>query len=276
MKVYKDYGQSPDGWNTESTLKLEYDGRFSYEEQWTDCTSVALYGGAEGRWRRDGSVVVFLAEKVEGSMYHPWVTGQELRARERGDALDFGRGCILRLLKPQTQAGEGARAPVAEPLKHAGKPPPAPPVAERKFPRFEPREPSPELAARIRLWIDETPADGLQYLCKENDAIWLHCTLIYLWLLRPDGQVLCIDHESFGRRAEPETDPVRAYAALAQGAREHPELGELLPPDRAGLRECERCGGAGWAPSQPPAMGSDYCQRCDGMGWYVPGNKPNA
>ncbi len=36
MKTYEDYGQSPDGWNVSATLKLEDDGRFSYEELWTD------------------------------------------------------------------------------------------------------------------------------------------------------------------------------------------------------------------------------------------------
>ena len=97
MTIYEDYSQSPDGWNVTSTLRLEDDGRFSYEERWTDYTNASLYGGAEGRWRRDSGVVVFLAESVEGSMYHPWAAGQELKAVERGATLDFGGGCTLRI-----------------------------------------------------------------------------------------------------------------------------------------------------------------------------------
>jgi hypothetical protein len=342
MKVYEDYSQAQ-GFNTESTLKLGDDGRFSYEASLNDYTNVSLYGGAEGRWRQDGGGVIFHTERVDGTLPHPWVVDQELRAVEQGDTLVFPGGFTLRVPperkedipihntrwkpltvvlepwgtrhvveqgervrvvargpggmgqlevvrgedeitvygwsgsqvavvrepKPQPESAASARAPAAGPPKLTAKPaaaPPAPPAP----PRFEPRVPSPELAARVRRWVDETPEDGLQYLCKENDAIWLHSTLVYLWLLRADGQVLCIDHESFGRRAEPETDPVRAYAALAQGAREHPELGELLPPDRAGLSQCERCGGEGWTQSPPPANGTDYCQWCDGMGWHPP------
>jgi hypothetical protein len=71
-------------------------------------------------------------------------------------------------------------------------------------------------------------------LCKENDAIPLDCTEIYLWALRTDGQVLCIDHESAARRAEPEEDAEVAYGKIEVGARTHPELLELLPAERGG------------------------------------------
>jgi hypothetical protein len=147
-------------------------------------------------------------------------------------------------------------------------------VAEPVFARFEPLTPSPELAARIRRWVDELPTEGMQNwaerLCKQNGSIPLHSTQIYLWALRPDGQVLSIDHESFARRAEPENDPVTAYAALAQGARTYPELSGLLTHNPSGVRGCEVCGGLGWTQAQPPAQGTDYCQRCEGMGWYAP------
>ncbi len=100
-------------------------------------------------------------------------------------------------------------------------------------PRFVPRAPSPELAALIRRRVEELPTEGMiNRLCKENDAIPLDCTEIYLWVLRTDGQVLCIDHESFAQRAEPEGDAEVAYGRLEVGARKYPELLELLPPDR--------------------------------------------
>ena len=339
VKTYEDYSQSPDGWNVSATLKLEDDGRFVYEEAWTDYTNVSLYGGAEGRWRRDGSLFVFQAGSIEGSMYFPWVVGQELQAVEQGGALDFGRGWRLREpperevnipvrnngYRPLTvrvepwgishvlERGEGlriiahgpwspeepevvrgadevvyygwsgsrvevAREPKpAKPPTPPVKPPapkPPPPVAGPAFPQFEPVTPSPELAARIRQWIEKLPTEGMQdwtgRLCKKNDAIPLHCTQIYLWALRADGEVLSIDHESFSQRAERENNAVTAYAALAQGAHDYPELAELLAHNPEGVLECKRCGGKGWTQAEPPAQGTDSCHWCDGMGWHEP------
>jgi hypothetical protein len=84
----------------------------------------------------------------------------------------------------------------------------------------------------VRRWVEELPTEGMiNRLCKENDAIRLDCSEIYLWVLRTDGQVLCIDHESFAQRAEPEVDAEVAYGRIQVGAREHPELLELLPPE---------------------------------------------
>jgi hypothetical protein len=348
MRIYEDNSQSPDGWNITSTLKLEDDGRFIYDETWTDYTNATIGGGAQGRWRVEGGILVFLAESVEGSMYHPWVTGKEMEAVEQGDRLDFGRGYTLRIpperelvvpvhntgmkpltvvlepwgirhevtpgervrvvargpwgpegpkivrspdevvvygwsgsratIIPEPKQTEQTEAPGTEAARQTVKPmvaPPAPaPVATPDFPRFEPRTPSPHLAAQIRRWVDELPAEGTQHwicrLCKEHDSIPLHSTQIYLWMLRADGQVLCIDHESFARRAEPETDSVLAYAALAQGARDYPDISELLTHNPAELRKCEICGGVGWTQAQPPAKGTDHCFSCQGMGWHAP------
>jgi hypothetical protein len=348
MKIYEDNSQSPDGWNIASTLTLEDDGHFVYDETWTDYTNATIGGGAEGRWHGEGATLVFLAERVEGSMYHPWVAGQEMEAVEQGDRLDFGRGYTLRTpperevvipvhntgMKPLTVVlepwgichevapGERVRvvargpwgpegpeivrspdevvvhgwsgsrvavvpepkqtsqtkAPGAEAARQTVKSPVAPPapapVTASGFPRFEPITPSPNLAARIRQWVDELPVEGMQNwvgrICRQHDSIPLHSTQIYLWTLRTDGQVLCIDHESFARRAEPETDPVLAYAALAQGARDYPELSELLAHNPAVLHKCEVCGGTGWTQAKLPAKGTDHCFSCQGMGWHAP------
>jgi hypothetical protein len=352
MRTYEDYSQSPDGWNITSTLELEDDGRFRYDETWTDYTNATIGVTVDGSWRREVGAIVFHPLRVEGSVGR-WVVGQERKGVERGDTLDFGGWLTLRVspereqdfpvrntgMKPltvvlepwgtrhtvapgervrvvargpggmgrleivrgkdevvvygwsgsqvgvvreqkQTRAAAPTRPPGAEAAKPTVKLPVAPRdtarATETEFAQFEPLTPSPELAARIRRWVDELPTEGTQNwigrLCKENDSIPLHCTQIYLWALRPDGQVLSIDHESFARRAEMENSPLMAYAALAQGARDHPELGELLPPDRAGLRECEVCGGLGWTEARPPAQGTDSCHRCYGMGWYAPRN----
>ncbi|HEX6625146.1 MAG TPA: hypothetical protein VF064_15650 [Pyrinomonadaceae bacterium] len=351
MRIYEDYAQSPDGWNITSTLKLEDDGRFQYQESWTDFTNATLGVTAEGSWRRDADAIVLHPLRVEGSV-GGWESAKERKAVERGDILDFGGGLTLRIppereqvfpvrntgTKPLTVvlepwgtrhvvapgerarvvargpggmgeleivrgedeivvygwsesrvavvtepkplgAGATSRAPGTKKTVHTVKAPVAPlqpvRVAEPEIARVEPLAPSPELAAHIRQWIDELPTEGLRFrlqrVCQELDALPLHGTLIYLWALRPDGVILCIDHEAFGHPAEPESDPLTVYAVLAQGARTHPELGELLPPRPDGVRRCELCAGAGWTKAKPPAQGSSICFRCNGLGWYVAG-----
>ncbi|HJQ35187.1 MAG TPA: hypothetical protein VJ866_23755 [Pyrinomonadaceae bacterium] len=271
MKVYEGYSSSPDGWNVSSTLELEDDGRFSYSEGWTDYTSASLSGGAGGTWRRDEGGIVFLTERIYDPIYFPWVLGGEVSAVVRDGDLDFGRGWKLSppptptqppkpperprasdaeaaepSPKPPVTSSKPAVTPTAKPnvARAVGPPskPPAPSTARAPAAPFEPRAPSPELAALLRRWVDELPTEGwpgnyINRLCKENDAIPLDCTEIYLWALRTDGQVLCIDHESFAQRAEPEENAEIAYGRIAMVAKEHPELWELLPPER-------RAGGA--------------------------------
>ncbi|HEV7890906.1 MAG TPA: hypothetical protein VGP08_09715 [Pyrinomonadaceae bacterium] len=140
---------------------------------------------------------------------------------------------------PKPKPPAPPRVPRAEAPKLAAKPrvkPPFKPPTKPAAPPFVPRAPSPELAALLRRWIDELPTDSVgnytNRLCKENDAIPLDGTEIYLWVLRTDGQVLCIDHESFAQRAEPEENAAVAYGMIEVGASTHPELSELLPPDR--------------------------------------------
>jgi hypothetical protein len=350
MKLYDDNSQSPDGWNITSTLELEDDGRFYYDETWTDYTNATIGVTVEGNWRREVGGIVLHPRRVEGAG-DMWVVGQERKGVERGDTLDFGGKLTLRLspdreqdiavrnpgMKPLTLVLEpcgtrhtvapgervrvvakgtggrerrlqvvrgaeevvvygwsGSRVEVVRereqikeattsraPETEAGKPTAPVPVgstdpvrvAKPVFARFEPLTPTPALAARIRRWIDELPTEGMENwlsrLCKQHDSIPLHCTQIYLWALRPDGQVLSIDHESFARRAELENDPVTAYAALAQGARNYPELSGLLTHPPAGVRRCEVCDGLGWTKARPPARGADSCQRCSSMGWYA-------
>jgi hypothetical protein len=350
MKLYEDNSQSPDGWNITSTLELEDDGRFRFDETWTDYTNATIGVTIKGSWRRQVGAIVLHPLSVDGSLGE-WVVGQERRGVEQGDTLDFGGRLTLRVppereqvvpvhntgmrpltvvLEPwgtrhtvapgervrvvargpggmggleivrgdeeiivygwsgsrvavvreqkQTVANVTTRPHGAEATKPTFKTPDALPaparVAKPEFARFEQLTLSPELAERIRRWVDELPTEGMQNwvgrLCKQHGSIPLHCTQIYLWALRPDGQVLSIDHESFARRAEPENDPVTAYAALAQGARTYPELSGLLTHNPAGVRGCEVCGGLGWTQAQTPAQDTDFCQRCNGMGWYAP------
>ncbi|HEX5727500.1 MAG TPA: HEAT repeat domain-containing protein, partial [Longimicrobiaceae bacterium] len=128
--------------------------------------------------------------------------------------------------------------------------------------------PSSGLSARIQGWIDELdpePGSGwLVRVCRDDlNALPLHSSLIYLWAIRPDGTVLCMDHEAFGHPTEPETEPLAAFAAVVQGARTYPELRDVIPPPPAGALPCDRCAGRGWR------SGNEHCFSCRGFGWWV-------
>jgi hypothetical protein len=134
-----------------------------------------------------------------------------------------------------------------------------------------PPAPSPELADRIQQLINELPTESdsnwLQRACKRLNALPLHGNLNFLWALLPNGNVVSIDHEAFSLPTEPETDPMTVYAVLANGARRHPELTEIIPPRPRGVRQCELCNGSGWI-NPPIPGGSNFCVRCNGLGWY--------
>jgi hypothetical protein len=135
--------------------------------------------------------------------------------------------------------------------------------------------PTPELAARIQHLIDElkpsTFGDWPLRVCRDDlHALPLHGNRIFLWALRPDGEVLCMDHEAWGHPTEPETDPLILYAVLLHAARRHPELQELVPPRPATAKQCDRCGGVGSHERQDGGTGSsESCMGCSGLGWFT-------
>ena len=125
---------------------------------------------------------------------------------------------------------------------------------------------TPELGRQIQWWIDALGvSDARRWpvrVCKETmNALPLDGNQIYLWALRPDGVVLCLDHESASHSFEPETDPLKLYEVLRKGARTYPELRALVPAPPPGVRECEVCGGSGQDRAE--------CPRCNGLGWTV-------
>jgi hypothetical protein len=176
-----------------------------------------------------------------------WWEGKPTVERRGGELLFDGRNgswatVVPKPMPPRPPMPPAPAAP-APPARRRVKPaagppvrPPTLPIARPPAQPFVPRAPSPELAALIRRWVDElppgAPGNYINRLCKENDGIPLDCTQIYLWVLTTDGQVLCIDHESFGQRAEPEESAEVAYGKIEVGMKTYPELLELLPPDR--------------------------------------------
>lgn len=104
--------------------------------------------------------------------------------------------------------------------------------------------------------------------CRDRlNALPLWGNRIYLWALRPDGMVFCVDHESFSRATEPEIDPLNLFAVLQHGAARYPELAPLLPDAPAGALSCDTCGGAGWTDE------GGSCMSCFGLGWLIPGSR---
>jgi len=100
-------------------------------------------------------------------------------------------------------------------------------------------------------------------VCKEElNALPLHGNIIYLWAIRPDGTVLCMDHEKFNHPTEPETDPLILYAVLVNGARTYPGLQALVPPRPAGAQPCDLCQGQNT---------TAHCFKCRSLGWFIPG-----
>lgn len=128
-------------------------------------------------------------------------------------------------------------------------------------------------AVALQRLIDALQTEGegnwLIRLCRErHNALPLVGNDIYLWALRPDGVVLCIDHEAFSVPAEEETDPVKRFAAIVQGGRNHPELRPLIPEQPPDARLCRSCAGTGLHPEADGRVRS--CYGCGGLGWIGP------
>jgi hypothetical protein len=132
--------------------------------------------------------------------------------------------------------------------------------------------PSAELTSRIQGLIDAWQPQGwVQRACKvDYNALPLHSNLISIWCLQPDGTVFSWDHESFSRHEEPETDPLVRFAVLLRGAREYPDLQELVPEPPPHARECDSCGGTGEAAD----CDVHWCYGCNGLGWIVQRSSP--
>jgi hypothetical protein len=126
--------------------------------------------------------------------------------------------------------------------------------------------PSAELSNMIQNRIAELNPKGLGdgpiETCKERlNALPLHANLVYLWAIRPDGILLCLDHGAFNYPTEPETDPLIIYAALLHGAAIYPELHTLIPPRPPLARLCGECLGTGMQDT------ATFCLGCRGLGW---------
>jgi hypothetical protein len=278
MRIYEEDLPGHAEWDIAFRLGLEDDGRFWYSEHWT-CYMATSGGDAQGRWSQRGDTVVLHPEQTEGATMVAMEPGTELLAVVAGDSVLLDSGIRLSL-----RAEPPAAPPLPRPVLAPTPPPitrPAPPIARAPLrtpvAAAEPRAaapariPSPALSARIQSLIDEIAPPpsglGLQRLCREWNVLPLHSNSIYLWALRPDGVVFCIDHESFRQDGEPETDPHALYSAFVHGAQRHPELRELIPDPPTDIVKCRRCDGRGWT-REPGEPFSTSCLSCAATGWH--------
>jgi hypothetical protein len=127
-----------------------------------------------------------------------------------------------------------------------------------------PKIPPERRAEIISALLDSLKLDrpGIRRHCKEAlGALPVHATLVYLWAIRPDGTVLCVDHEAFGCPYEVETNPVSLFAAYVHAAELYPELAEAIPRPDPEFAPCTECFARGETPK------SEHCFTCSGMGW---------
>ena len=115
----------------------------------------------------------------------------------------------------------------------------------------------------------DDPGHWPSRVCKERlNALPLAGNSIYLWALRPDGSLVCFDHEAFGWHSEVEADPVVIYAVMLQGAQKYPELCSLIPEIPSDARRCDSCDGTGIVERDGRTVS---CLGCNGLGWYKEG-----
>jgi hypothetical protein len=137
-----------------------------------------------------------------------------------------------------------------------------------------PRPPIPDLATYIQGEIDalqpKTFGDWPIRVCKEElNALPILSSLLFIWALRPDGTLLCMDHEAFGHPTEPESDPLIIFVALINGAHSHPQLQELIPLPPKGTEVCLACNATRFSSDEQAS--SPYCATCGGLGWLISG-----
>lgn len=164
-----------------------------------------------------------------------WCGQAEKRVEYGDDQIVFrGRGGTWVTVVPEPPrpsaevAGPTAESPVRP---QVAAPAPFPTGA-----RFEKRPPSRELGKLLFKWVNELdrydPVNSFHRICIVNGAIPLGGNQSHVWALRTDGLVLRFERDKFAPLGEPEDDAEVAYGMIAAGAERHPELSELLPPDR--------------------------------------------
>lgn len=113
-----------------------------------------------------------------------------------------------------------------------------------------------ELQRSPGLWRADVRATALRH-----GVLPLYVTADGFYALGAEGEVVHLRWQDDPLAVISERERIRA---LAQGARQHPELELLLPERPLGARTCERCRGSGI----DPRIENLACE-CDGLGWIA-------
>jgi len=79
MEVYFDDSRWAGESTIEATLKIEDDGRFSYDE-WAHSYGSSFSAQASGMWRQEGNMLFFDCEDADESLNFRWIVGQSVKA----------------------------------------------------------------------------------------------------------------------------------------------------------------------------------------------------
>lgn len=100
---------------------------------------------------------------------------------------------------------------------------------------------------------------------RASGALPVYSDLGGTLFLRPDGEILALEHDS-DDAPQIEADPGWRMTALVVGAETYPELRPLLPVRAARLPDCAACAGRGRVRIGEIDTGI-LCGNCFGLGW---------
>jgi hypothetical protein len=127
-----------------------------------------------------------------------------------------------------------------------------------------------DMPKRIQALLDAWIPNGwVQETCKRLGALPLHGNPVYVWCLRPDGEILWMDHESTSHESEPETDALTRFAVMVQGARRESDLRNFIPRPTKEARPCGSCKATGVQEGR-----ASGCVSCNGLGWVASDRYP--
>jgi hypothetical protein len=130
--------------------------------------------------------------------------------------------------------------------------------------------PSPDLRKVIQALVDRwlaSPSNDpeLARAVHNSGALPVYTDIGGTLFVRPDGEILILEHDSTGAPRS-ETDPGWRITAVVVAAEKYPELGGLLPTRPPGATYCQECEGRGRL--RVPNFDRDFlCGKCYGFGW---------
>ena len=110
----------------------------------------------------------------------------------------------------------------------------------------------------IEKWLRDATTRHPDHVSADGSAVRIYTDVGGAAFLRPDGSLL---FEGFDSGPYKELDPRLHTAALVAGARQHPELLELLPHRPHDATTCGTCSGTGYE------LQHVICGGCGGLGW---------